>query len=406
MKLAGKKILLGVSGSISAYKSAELVRLFKKDGADVQVVMTSAAKDFVTPLTLSALSEQPVLSRFNDPESGVWNNHVELGAWADIILIAPASANTLAKLANGYCEDLLSAIFLSAKCPILIAPAMDHDMYLNPSTQQNLDTLRSKGCKLIGPEHGSLASGLVGIGRLTEPFDIHNYIVNHFKYSNSLIGCQCLVSAGPTRERIDAVRFISNHSSGKMGVAIAKELIARGATVDLVCGPGVQVDPHTKGLTIHRVESAQQMHHQCMRLFPDSKMTIMAAAVADYTIKEPLSSKFKKNNSNGSELQIKLTPTVDILAEMGASRKAGQTLIGFALESHHELEYAIEKLRRKNLDLIVLNSLQNEGAGFEYETNQVTFIGTDELPYAFPLKNKKEVAQDLVNHILEKNILK
>ncbi|MFM7079225.1 MAG: bifunctional phosphopantothenoylcysteine decarboxylase/phosphopantothenate--cysteine ligase CoaBC, partial [Bacteroidota bacterium] len=242
MKLAGKRILLGVSGSISAYKSAELVRFLKKEGAEVQVVMTSSAKEFITPLTLSALSELPVLTRFNDPESGAWNNHVDLGAWADLLLIAPASANTLAKLANGYCEDLLAAIFLSAKCPVMIAPAMDHDMFLNEQTQRNLEVLKVNGCMVVGPEHGSLASGLIGVGRLTEPVDIQKHVVDYLKYANTMSGIHCLVTAGPTREPIDSVRYISNNSSGKMGVAIAIELIKRGASVDLVCGPGVEVD--------------------------------------------------------------------------------------------------------------------------------------------------------------------
>jgi len=402
MILAGKRILLGVSGSISAYKSAEIIRLLKKQGAEVQVVMTSSAKEFTTPLTLSALSELPVLTRFNDPESGAWNNHVDLGAWADLILIAPASANTLAKLANGYCEDLLSAIFLSAKCPVMVAPAMDHDMFMNELTQRNIDALKAKGCIVIGPEHGSLASGLIGVGRLTEPVDIQNHVVCYLKYSNTLNGVHCLVTAGPTREPIDSVRYISNNSSGKMGVAVAIELIKRGASVDLVCGPGVQVDSHIKKLKVHRIQTAKEMHQACLELFSNAKLIVMAAAVADFTPANPSNIKIKKTQSSTNGMQLELAPTVDILAELGVSRKEEQTLVGFALETNNELENAIDKLKRKNLDVIVLNSLQNEGAGFEYDTNQVTLIGKDEIPHVYPLKNKKEVAIDLIDFIIEK----
>lgn len=398
MELSGKKILLGVSGSISAYKSAELVRLFSKNGADVQVVMTQSAKDFVTPLTLSTLSGKPVLSRFNDPESGWWNNHVDLGMWADVILIAPLSAHTAAKLATGFCEDLLSAIFLSARCPVFLAPAMDHDMYEHPATQANLQQLSSHGCHIIGPAFGSLASGLIGNGRLTEPADIYAYVSNYLKYQNSLKGKRALVTAGPTREAIDAVRYVSNSSSGKMGVAIANELQARGCRVDLVCGPGVKVPVHHQ-IIVHPVIDAAQMHEACMQLFPGSDITVMAAAVADFTPAKPVAHKIKKQSDPDALSLVEFMPTMDILAAMGNSKKEGQTLVGFALETDQALEHAQLKLQSKNLDLIVLNSLRDDGAGFEVETNKVTLLNKNGEQIELPLKPKKEVAIDIVNHL-------
>jgi phosphopantothenoylcysteine decarboxylase/phosphopantothenate--cysteine ligase len=398
MELSGKKILLGVSGSISAYKSAELVRLFTRKGAEVQVVMTQSAKDFVTPLTLSTLSNKPVLSRFSDPESGQWNNHVDLGLWPDVILIAPLSAHTAAKLASGFCEDLLSAIFLSAKCPVFLAPAMDHDMFEHAATQSNLRQLSNLGCHVIGPAFGSLASGLVGNGRLTEPIDIYNIISNYLKYQNSLRGKRALVSAGPTREAIDAVRFVSNHSSGKMGVAIANELQSRGCVVDLVCGPGVKAHVNPQ-IQVHKVVDAAQMHDTCMDLFPGSEITVMAAAVADFTPVNPVSHKIKKQSTPESLFKVEFIPTKDILASMGKSKREGQTLVGFALETDHELDHARLKLENKNLDLIVLNSLRDEGAGFEVETNKVTLLNKNGEQFVLPLKTKKEVAIDIVNHL-------
>ncbi len=401
MNLSGTKILFGVSGSISAYKAADIVRLFSKNGAEVQVVMTSAARDFITPLTLSTLSGKPVLTRFNDPESGWWNNHVELGLWADLMLIAPLSAHTAAKLASGYCEDLLAATYLSARCPVFVAPAMDHDMYQHAATQANLNKLKKAGCHIIGPEYGSLASGLTGQGRLTEPVDIYDCIVNYLKYRNSLSGKRALVSAGPTREAIDAVRYVSNSSTGKMGVAIANELLARGCAVDLVCGPGVS-EPVNHGITRHNVVTASQMHATCMELFPKADLSIMAAAVADYSPSNPASNKLKKESGKEALTKVEFKPTADILAEMGRHKGQGQYLVGFALETDNEEANAKQKLQNKNLDLIILNSLRDAGAGFGTDTNKVTMISKSGEILPLPLQSKKSVADELVSFITSK----
>jgi phosphopantothenoylcysteine decarboxylase/phosphopantothenate--cysteine ligase len=400
MQLAGKKILLGVSGSISAYKAAELTRLFVKEGVDVQVVMTQSAKDFVTPLTLSTLSGKPVLSNFSNPESGQWNNHVELGAWCDLMLIAPMSAHTGAKLANGYCEDLLSAIYLSAKCPVFLAPAMDHDMFLHPSTQSNIAALARNGNIIIGPEHGFLASGLTGIGRLTEPVDILGFISNYLRYQNSCKGQKVLVSAGPTREAIDPVRYISNHSSGKMGLAIARAFLKRGAEVELVVGPGVEMEERP-GLNVHRVISADDMYDICTAVFQKVQIAVMAAAVSDFKPAKAHISKIKKSGKDTSIEPLELVQNKDILAELGRKKQPGQLLVGFALETDNELTNAITKFESKNLDLIVLNSLRDDGAGFGTDTNLVTLLDKSKIPNKLPLKPKSEVADDIVNYITE-----
>ena len=401
MQLSGTKILFGVSGSISAYKAADIVRLLSKNGAEFQVVMTSAARDFITPLTLFTLSGKPVLTKFNDPESGWWNNHVELGLWADLMLIAPLSAHTAAKLASGFCEDLLAATYLSARCPVFIAPAMDHDMFQHAATQSNLNKLKEAGCHIIGPEFGELASGLIGQGRLTEPIDIYNHIVNYLKYKNSLNGKRALVSAGPTREAIDAVRYVSNSSTGKMGVAIANELHARGCMVDLVCGPGVTESIH-HGVAIHNVVTASQMHTTCMELFSKADLSIMAAAVADYTPSSPASHKIKKESGSEALSTVEFKPTTDILAEMGRHKNTSQFLVGFALESDNEESNARQKLQNKNLDLIILNSLRDEGAGFGTDTNKVTMISKSGEILPLPLQSKKSVAGELVSFITSK----
>lgn len=395
MKLQGKKILLGVTGSIAAYKSAFLTRLLVSHGADVQVVMTESAHDFITPLTLSTLSGKPVLTRFSEPVSGAWNNHVELGIWADVVLIAPATANTLAKLAHGQCDDLLSAICLSARCPVFCAPAMDLDMYAHPSTSDNIRRLVSLGYRMIGPDSGALASGLSGTGRMTEPEEIAEEMIRYFSPDKVLAGKNVLINAGPTREAIDPVRYISNHSSGKMGLAIAEEMAARSAKVTLVCGPGVPA-PRNGGVVVEHIVSAAEMKDACFRLFKQADIAIMAAAVADYTPAHPEDHKIKKNSSIFS---LELTRTTDILATLGEQKTGKQFLVGFALETDQEMENAMDKLKRKNLDMIVLNSLRDEGAGFGSDFNKVTIIEKNNNITPYSLKPKHEVAADIVNKI-------
>lgn len=398
MRLSGKRILLGITGSIAAYKSAETVRLFIKEGADVKVVMTKSAHDFVTPLTLGTLSSNPVLTEFAVPASGVWNNHVELALWADAILIAPASANTIAKMAHGYCDNLLTAIYLSAKCPVYFAPAMDLDMYAHPGNSQNISTLISFGNHIIGPESGELASGLTGEGRMTEPADIVNYLCKALNHDPAIAGKKVLISAGPTREAIDPVRYISNHSSGKMGVALAEEMQSRGAMVTLVAGPGVK-PPRISAINMINVVSADDMLHSCMKAFETADITIMAAAVADFTPAHPATSKIKKTNTANS---IELIPTTDILASMGSKKKKHQFLAGFALETNNEIEHALSKLERKNLDMIVLNSMNDSGAGFSVDTNKITIIEKNKNAISFALKSKKEVASDICDYIISR----
>jgi phosphopantothenoylcysteine decarboxylase/phosphopantothenate--cysteine ligase len=397
--LSGKKILLGITAGIAAYKTANLVRLFIKSGAEVQVIMTPASKDFITPLTLSTLSKNPVHSNFyeKEEENELWNNHVDLGLWADYMLIAPATANTLSKMTNGICDNLLIATYLSAKRPVYFAPAMDLDMYKHPSTITSLDKLQSFGNKMIPATSGELASGLVGEGRLAEPEDIVSFMENDILSSMPLHGKKVLITAGPTYESIDPVRFIGNHSSGKMGFEIAKAAANLGAKVYLVSGPSNEIVNHD---SIHRTDivSAEQMYTACHQYFPEVSIAILTAAVADYRPKNVAAEKIKKKES---ALDIELEPTKDILASLGVIKKE-QFLVGFALETTNELINALAKLKQKNLDAIVLNSLNDKGAGFSGNTNKVTFIDKEERNTPFEMKPKSDVAIDIMNEILKK----
>jgi phosphopantothenoylcysteine decarboxylase/phosphopantothenate--cysteine ligase len=395
--LSGKKIVLGVSGSIAAYKSAMLTRLLVKAGAEVKVVMTPAARDFITPLTLSTLSRNPVLSAFARSEDGQWNNHVELGLWADVLVIAPASANTLAKLALGLCDNLLLAVYLSARCPVCVAPAMDLDMLQHPATQDHLSKLRSRGHHLIDPAFGELASGLVGHGRMAEPEEIATYLENFFLNRNRLSGKKALVTAGPTHEAIDPVRFIGNNSSGKMGFAIAETLADFGAEVSLVSGP-TSLSLHHPNIAVQHVTSAEEMYNACKTIFPSSDITVFSAAVADYKPVVVADQKIKKSDHN---LILELAKTRDIAAELGKLKRNGQVIVGFALETENEVAHAETKLAAKNFDLVVLNSLNDAGAGFGHDTNQISIIDRKNGVRKFNLKSKKEVAGDIVNAIME-----
>lgn len=395
--LSGKKIVLGVSGGIAAYKTASLVRLFIKAGADVQVVMTPASKDFVTPLTLSTLSKNPVHSTFyNDDEEAVWNNHVELGLWADLMLVAPATANTLSKMANGSCDNLLIATYLSAKCPVYFAPAMDLDMYKHPSTLVSFKLLRQFGNIMIPAESGELASGLSGEGRMAEPENIIAFLEADLESKLPLKGKKILVTAGPTYEAIDPVRFIGNHSSGKMGFDIAEHAAGLGAEVILISGP-THLKPKSSGITLVNVTSAQEMYEAAHRYFGDVDVAISAAAVADYRPKFPATQKIKKTED---AFTIELEKTQDILASLGKVKQK-QFLIGFALETENEIENAKLKIQKKNLDLIVLNSLQDEGAGFGKPTNKITFINRNFEIEPMPLKTKEAVAEDILNKVIQ-----
>ncbi len=387
--------MLGVSGGIAAYKMAALVRLLVKSGARVRVVMTPAARDFVTPLTLSTLSGNPVHWEFYEREDGAqWNNHVEMGLWADLMLIAPATANTLSKMASGNCDNLLIACYLSAKCPVYFAPAMDLDMYKHPSTLESLDTLTVFGNKMIPATFGELASGLVGQGRMAEPEDIISFIEKDLEAGLPLRGKKILVTAGPTHEAIDPVRFIGNHSSGKMGFDIAREAASRGAGVILVSGP-VALEVDDPNIRLVRVTSAQEMLLACQEHFPDCDAAVAAAAVADF---RPVKAKADKIKKEDAQLEIKLEKTTDILAWMGEVKK-NQFLVGFALETENEYGNAVAKIKKKNLDLIVLNSLRDPGAGFGHATNKVTFINNRLEPQAMELKSKEQVAKDLIDKI-------
>lgn len=396
MRLFKKRILLGVTGSIAAYKSAEIVRLLVKEGAEVQVIMTKSAHEFITPLTLGTLSRLPVLTDFSDPNNGTWNNHVELGLWADLLIIAPITANTLSKLTVGQCDDLLTAVYLSARCPVFLAPAMDLDMFAHPSTTENISKLLAFGNQIIGPASGELASGLKGEGRMVEPQDICSHVIQVLSPHPTLQGKKVLVSTGPTRESIDPVRFISNHSSGKMGVAIAESLAMKGAHVTLVAGPGV-VMPRNPTITMMKVTTAHEMYEACMHEYIDSSITIMAAAVADFTPVKTADSKIKKGPGN---MMIELKATQDILSHMGEIKREDQFLVGFALETDNEIPNAIGKLERKNLDLIVLNSMQDSGAGFNGDTNKITIIEKNKNTTSYDLKSKKEVASDITDKII------
>lgn len=394
--LTGKKIVLGVCGSIASYKAAHLVRLLSKAGAEVQVVMTKDAAAFITPLTLATLSKKPVLVDYYKKDTGEWNNHVDLGLWADLLLVAPASANTLGKMAHGICDNLLLATYLSAKCPVYFAPAMDLDMWKHASTQQNVKQLIGFGNTLIQPTHGELASGLVGEGRMAEPENIVSFITEALKKKLPLSGRKALVTAGPTYEAIDPVRFIGNHSSGKMGFALAEQLYLLGAEVTLIAGPCAIQLPH-KAIRRIDVVSAAEMLEACLNEFTSTDIAIMSAAVADYKPQQAASQKIKKQDDS---LNIQLTKTTDILAELGQRKTTKQLLVGFALETQNELAYAKDKLQRKNLDLIVLNSLQDAGAGFKSDTNKVTIINKELQAEVFALKSKNEVAADICQKIV------
>ncbi|AUC84681.1 bifunctional phosphopantothenoylcysteine decarboxylase/phosphopantothenate--cysteine ligase CoaBC [Polaribacter sp. ALD11] len=397
--LKEKKILLGITAGIAAYKTASLVRLFIKLGAEVKVIMTPASKDFITPLTLSTLSKNPVLSTFysKEDENELWNNHVDLGLWADYMVIAPATANTLSKMTNGTCDNLLLATYLSAKCPVYFAPAMDLDMYIHPSTKESLEKLQDFGNILIPATSGELASGLVGEGRMAETEDIVSFIENDILSNLPLKGKKVLITAGPTYEAIDPVRFIGNHSSGKMGFAIANAAANLGAEVYLISGPSNQQIKHS---FVHRIDvvSAEEMYNAAHTYFKDVDIAILSAAVADYKPKNIASQKIKKT---AATLEILLTPTKDILASLGKIKKH-QFLVGFALETNNELENAKGKLKRKNLDAIVLNSLQDKGAGFATDTNKITIIDKDFNEQPFELKSKVEVAKDIINEIVKR----
>ncbi|SHF88964.1 bifunctional phosphopantothenoylcysteine decarboxylase/phosphopantothenate--cysteine ligase CoaBC [Flavisolibacter ginsengisoli] len=392
--LSGKKILLGITGSIAAYKTPILVRQLIKNGAEVKVIMTPAAKDFVSSLTLSTLSHNKVLIDLFDEDT--WANHVMLGRWADLLLIAPLSCNTLSKMAHGQCDNLLLAIYLSATCPLLIAPAMDEDMWHHPVTKNNISLIEQHGCRIMPVGYGELASGLVGEGRMAEPEEIVGFLEQYFVNSGNLKGKKALVSAGPTYEPIDPVRFIGNHSSGKMGYAIAEELAARGAKVTLVSGP-VAFDKPLPGVNIVKVMTAEEMYESCINE-DDYDIAVMAAAVADYTPSSVSETKIKKTEGN---LELSLKKTKDILKTLGASKKESQVLVGFALETDNEQENAAKKLKDKNADMLILNSLNDEGAGFGYDTNKVTFFFKNGDKKDVALKSKKLLAKDIIDAITE-----
>lgn len=395
--LQDKKIVLGVCGSIAAYKVAVLTRLLVKSGAQVRVVMTPAARDFITPLTLSTLSKNPVLTDFFNDNSGQWHNHVDIGLWADAFVIAPASANTIARMAQGLCDNLLLAVYLSARCPVFFAPAMDLDMLQHPATKRNIEILQSYGNKLIQPVFGELASGLTGLGRMAEPEEIISTLTAFFSQSQRLKGKKVLVTAGPTHEAIDPVRFIGNHSSGKMGFAIAEALANQGAEVNLISGPTHQHTQHPN-IRVKHVTTAKQMLEACAGHFDNADITVLSAAVADYKPAEEAKQKIKKK---ADDLTLSLTKTDDIAATLGKRKHNGQIIVGFALETEEEEANALKKLESKNFDLIVLNSLNDAGAGFGHDTNKVTIMdGKKKATYE--LKSKTEVAKDIVQAIIEK----
>ncbi len=396
MQLTNKKILLGVSGSIAAYKATFLVRLLIKEGAQVKVIMTNAAKDFVTPLSLSTLSKNDVLSDIAKDDS--WANHVALGRWADVMLIAPLSCNTLAKMATGLCDNLLMAVYLSATCPVIVAPAMDEDMWHHPTTKNNLQKLEVYHNKITPVENGELASGLIGEGRMAEPEIIVKYLEDFFISKDELKGKKILVTAGPTYEAIDPVRFIGNHSSGKMGIALAEELTKRGGDVTLVIGPSSEKISST--IKVEKVTSAAEMYEACMVIFEKVDIAIMSAAVADYTPVAIANEKIKKKEE---VFTIELTKTKDILKSLGEVKRKNQFLVGFALESTNEKAYALGKLKAKNADMMVLNSLKDKGAGFGINTNKITIFDKAENEYHFEIKSKVNVATDIVNTIIKLN---
>jgi phosphopantothenoylcysteine decarboxylase/phosphopantothenate--cysteine ligase len=393
--LRGKKILIGITGSIAAYKAAILIRLLTKAGAEVKVIMTAAAHSFITPLTLSTLSKHPVLTEFQKSDSGEWNNHVELGLWADALIIAPATGNTIGKLANGICDNLLGAVYLSARCPVFFAPAMDLDMYQHPSVKSNIEKLISFNNQVIDAEYGELASGLTGTGRMAEPEHILEYLSVYFKKKSKLLNKKVMITAGPTYEAIDPVRFIGNHSSGKMGFALARQFAEQGAEVILICGPTHLPTPPG---TIERIDvvSAEEMFDAANEHFNSCQAIVLAAAVADYKPRNKAIQKIKKSAGNPI---IDLVSTTDIAATLGARKKEGQIMAGFALETENELENARVKLQKKNLDLIFLNSLNDSGAGFGHDTNKITLVDKENNIQHFELKDKGEVAKDIVEAV-------
>ncbi len=393
--LQGKKIVLGITGSIAAYKACMIARGLIKRGAEVQIVITPSGKEFITPVTLSALTSKPVISDFFAQRDGTWHSHVDLGLWADAMLIAPTTASTIGKMAHGIADNMLITTYLSMKAPVFVAPAMDLDMYAHPSTQQNLQTLKSYGNYIIEPGTGFLASHLEGKGRMQEPDEIINTLDAFFSKKAELSGKRVLITAGPTYEKIDPVRFVGNYSSGKMGFALAEECAARGADVELISGP---VSLKTSHPRIKRtdVESASEMYNAAVELFPKSDVAILCAAVADFTPEKIPNQKIKRE---GDKLLLTLCPTQDIAAALGKLKSSHQKMVGFALETENEKEHARQKLVRKNLDFIVMNSLHDEGAGFQHDTNKVTLIGEkDEI--SLPLKSKKDVAADIVNYLI------
>ncbi|OFY33918.1 MAG: phosphopantothenoylcysteine decarboxylase [Bacteroidetes bacterium GWF2_41_61] len=406
--LKGKHILLGVTGSIAAYKAAILVRALVKEGAEVKVIMSEMAKQFITPLTMATLSKNPILVEFYNPENGDWNSHISLGMWADLYLIAPASANTIAKMATGVADNLLLTTYLSARCPVVVAPAMDVDMYLHTATQRNIQTLRERGVSIIEPGSGELASGLEGKGRMEEPEVIAEFVGRELskksaqenmvagKIMNTLEGKKVLITAGPTIEQIDPVRFISNNSTGKMGYSIAEEFAKRGAIVSLISGP-VKERLRSSHIRLSSVHSAEEMYNQTLVAYKaGADIVVLAAAVSDFT---PALIEGAKIKRVGDEITLKLKPTRDIAASLGEIKKEGSIHIGFALETDNEFENALSKLHRKNLDAIVLNSLNDKGAGFGKETNKITIISGNGESLQFPLKDKKEVASDIVDYV-------
>ena len=392
--LEGKKFVLGITGSIAAYKAAYLIRALIKKGAEVQVVITPAGKEFITPITLSALTSKPVISEFFSQRDGTWHSHVDLGLWADAMIVAPATASTIGKMAHGIADNMLITTYLSMKAPVFIAPAMDLDMFAHPATQHNLDILRSYGNHIIEPGEGELASHLVGKGRMEEPDNIVRILEDYFAKDAELAKKKVVITAGPTYEKIDPVRFIGNYSSGKMGYALAEECAARGAEVILVSGP-VQLTTSHPGIRRIDVESAAEMHEATLREFADADAAILCAAVADFTPEEVADHKIKREHD---DLVLRLKPTHDIAAALGQRKQAHQCLVGFALETDHEAEHAQDKLRRKNLNFIVLNSLRDAGAGFRHDTNKITILDAEGAT-AYSLKSKKEVAADIVDRL-------
>lgn len=396
MSLKGKRIVLGITGSIAAYKACVLIRELIKAGAEVQAVMTPSAKEFITPLTISTLTHKPVISEFFDRRDGSWHSHVDIGLWADAMIIAPATASSIAKMANGVADNMLITTYLSMRAPVFVAPAMDVDMFSHTATQENIKTLRSYGNIIIEPETGELASGLEGKGRMEEPAVIAKSLEAYFKSQNQLKGKRVLITAGPTYEKIDPVRFIGNYSSGKMGYALAEECAERGAEVELVSGP-VSINLNRANIHITKVESAAQMYAAAVNAFPKTDIAILCAAVADFTPRETKDVKIKREKG---DMAIQLVPTKDIAAELGRMKKESQFMVGFALETNDETNNAINKLKAKKLDFIVLNSLNDKGAGFSVDTNKITII-SDTSKYEYSLKPKREVAKDIIDKICE-----